>query len=81
MDRQEIIERVNGIIIKTLGVEKDAVKESASFDSDLYADSLDHVEIVMGVERSFGISITDKEAETLRTVGDIYDFVEKKCVI
>lgn len=78
MDRQEIIERVNGIIIKTLGVEKDAVKESASFDSDLYADSIDHVEIVMEVERSFGISVSDKEADSLKTVGDIYDIVAKK---
>ena len=78
MERNEIIKRVNEIIVDQLGVAIDSVKETSSFDSDLYADSLDNVEIVMEVERSFGISVSDKEADSLKTVGDIYDIVAKK---
>ena len=45
--------------------------------SDLGADSLDSVEIIMDIETAFNIEITDKAAEKLKTVQDLIDYVEQ----
>jgi acyl carrier protein len=45
---------------------------------DLTADSLDIVEIVMGIEEEFDIDIEDREAEKLHTVQDIVSLIETK---
>lgn len=73
----EIADRVKNIVVDKLGVEPDQVTESASFITDLGADSLDTVELIMDFEKEFGVSIPDEEAEKIKTVGDAIAFVEK----
>ena len=70
-------ERVKKIVVEHLGVEEDKVTESASFIDDLGADSLDTVELVMAFEEEFGIEIPDDAAESIATVGDAINFIEK----
>ena len=50
--------------------------EKAAFITDLGADSLDTVELIMDFEKEFGITIPDEEAEKIKTVGDAVAFVE-----
>lgn len=50
------------------------IKESATF-VDLGADSLDMVEIIMKLEEQFGVEISDEDAERLKTVGDVIDYI------
>ena len=69
-------EQVIDIIVNKLGVEREAVVESASFTNDLGADSLDTVELIMEFEREFEINIPDNQAETISTVGEAISFVE-----
>ena len=45
---------------------------------DLGADSLDIVEMLMAIEENFGITVSDEEAVTLKTISDVADFIEKK---
>jgi len=77
MERDEIMEKVRGVIVEQLNVEEDDVTEDAAFIDDLGADSLDIVELVMALEEEFGISIPDEEAENIKNVGDAVSFIEK----
>jgi acyl carrier protein len=75
MEREEVLEKVRGVIVDQLNVEEDVVTEDASFVDDLGADSLDIVELVMALEEEFGISIPDEEAENIKTVGDAMNYI------
>ena len=73
----EIKSKITQIIVDKLGVEVSEVKPEADLSNDLGADSLDKVEFIMDVEKEFGISIPDEEAEKLTSVGDVINYVEK----
>lgn len=73
----DIAERVKKIVIEHLGVDADKVVDNANFISDLGADSLDTVELVMAFEEEFGVEIPDDQAETIVTVGDAVKHLEK----
>ncbi|MEN0040362.1 MAG: acyl carrier protein [Pseudomonadota bacterium] len=70
-------ERVKKIVVEHLGVEADKVVANASFIDDLGADSLDTVELVMAFEEEFGVEIPDDAAETIQTVKDAVDYLDK----
>ncbi|GGG03275.1 MULTISPECIES: acyl carrier protein [Cysteiniphilum] len=71
-----IQEKVNAIIVEQLGVKPEDVKAEASFIDDLGADSLDTVELVMALEEEFDTEIPDEEAEKIKTVQDVYTYIE-----
>jgi acyl carrier protein len=73
----DIQTRVKKIIVEQLGVKEDAVVNSASFVDDLGADSLDTVELVMALEEEFGVEIPDGDAESIRTVQQAIDYINK----
>ena len=73
----EVAQRVKSIIVDKLGVEESEVTETASFTNDLGADSLDTVELIMGFEKEFNISIPDDQAEKISSVGDAVAYVEQ----
>ncbi len=65
------------IVIEQLGVDKGDVSLEKSFVEDLNADSLDLTELIMTFEEKFGIEISEEEAEKLKTVGDVINYLEK----
>jgi len=68
-----------GIIIEKLGIDPSELQDSASFQNDLGADSLDIVEIIMDIEKKFDIEISDEEAgDKISTVGDARLFIYEK---
>ena len=75
MDRQQVMEQVRGILVEQLGVDPGEVREEASFQEDLNADSLDLVELIMEMEDRFKLKIPDEDAEKISTVGDAVDYV------
>lgn len=75
---QEIFERVQKVIVEQLGVDESAVTPEASFIDDFNADSLDQVELVMAFEQEFDISISEEEAEQVRTVADAVRLIAEK---
>ena len=77
MDRNEMQKKVVDIIANQLGVDKEMVTAEANVVDDLGADSLDVVELVMALEEAFDLEIPDEEAEKIRTVKDILDYLAK----
>jgi acyl carrier protein len=71
----DIEAKVKEIIVDKLGVEESQISPEASFTNDLGADSLDIVELVMGFESEFGLSIPDEDAEKISTVGDAIKYI------
>lgn len=72
----EIANRVTDIITDKLGLDKEQVTETASFTTDLGADSLDTVELIMEFEKEFNIEIPDEDAQQIKTVKDAVDYIE-----
>ncbi|VAX18162.1 Acyl carrier protein [hydrothermal vent metagenome] len=72
-----IEEKVKSIIVEQLEVDPSQVKSEAKFDSDLDADSLDVVELVMAFEEAFDIEIPDEDAEKILTVQQAVDYIAK----
>ena len=72
------LERVKNVVVDKLQRNPDEVTETASFQDDLGADSLDVVELVMGFEDEFNIQIPDDEAEQIKTVGQAAKYVDEK---
>ncbi|MGQ9732013.1 MAG: acyl carrier protein [Candidatus Zipacnadales bacterium] len=73
-----LFEQVKEIIVQELSVPEEKVKESSTFESDLRADSLDVVELVMELEEKFEIEIPEEDFEAIRTVGDLVRYIEAK---
>ena len=71
-------ERVIEIVCENLGVNKEQVTRSTSFQEDMGADSLDIVELVMELEEEFEITIPDDQAEKIKTVGEAIDYIERE---
>ena len=77
MDRNEIEKKVNDVLERKLGGNTEKIEPTADLLVDLGLDSLDCVEIIMELEKEFGISISDEKTDKCYTVGDIYTIVEE----
>ena len=73
----EIADKVKEIIVDKLGVDEGQVTETAIFTTDLGADSLDTVDLILEFEKEFDLKIPDEEAEKIKTVGDAIAFIEE----
>ena len=78
LTKDEIRAKIKKIVVENLGVSEDQVTDDAQFAQDLGADSLDQVELVMSLEEEFGAEIRDEEADSLNTVGDAINYIEKR---
>ena len=74
---ENIEQRVKDIIVKQLGVNLEQLTPTAGFQTDLKADSLDLVEMIMAFEDEFGIaSIPEDKAASMNTVGDAVEYIK-----
>ena len=78
MTKADVLARLKEIIIARLDVEEEQIRPEASFVEDLGADSLDIVELIMGIEEEFDIEIPDEDAEKLTTVGEAINYAASK---
>lgn len=72
-----MLKRLQKIIKKQLDVEVQKITLESSIVNDLGADSLDLIELIIAVEEEFDVQISDEEAEKIKTVKDIIDYLEK----
>tara|TARA_B100000902_G_C27310459_1_gene918102 strand:- start:2487 stop:2723 length:237 start_codon:yes stop_codon:yes gene_type:complete len=74
----EISSKVKAIIVDKLVIDESEVTNDSNFMSDLGADSLDTVELIMEFEKEFDLQIPDDEAEKITTVGEAIKYIETR---
>jgi acyl carrier protein len=75
MSSNEILEKVRTIVADQLCLDQTQVRPDANFSTELGADSLDVVELVMALEEGFGIEIPDDAASEISTIEEAANFI------
>lgn len=76
MTEQEIIDITNRVFEESFEIEKDKLRPEAHIFTDLGLDSLDIVDLVAALQKSFGVNIRNEEqVRNIRTLQDIYEFI------
>ncbi|MDR1040027.1 MAG: acyl carrier protein [Deltaproteobacteria bacterium] len=73
----DIFERVKNVVVEQLTVDPAEVQMDSSLQDDLQADSLDLVELMIGMEEEFDVKIDDEAAQGIKTVRDAVEFITK----
>ncbi len=73
-----MLDKIREIVVEQLGVDAEQVTPEANFVEDLGADSLDTVELIIAFEEEFDVEIPDADAEKIKTVQDVMDYIESK---
>jgi len=77
MSKDEIFAKVVEVTANHFGEDKSEIKAGTAFADDLSADSLDIIEIVMALEKEFGVGIPDEDVEKIKTIQDSVYYIEK----
>ena len=78
MTKEEIMATANRVFAESFEIEPERLKPEANVFLDLGLDSLDTVDLVVAIQKKFGVQIRDDErVRSIRTLGDVYDFIEK----
>ena len=78
MTKEEIFDKIAGIIADRFEVERSTITNAMNLQTDLDADSIDFVEFVLELEDTFGSEISDEDAEKLTTVGQVVDYIAER---
>jgi acyl carrier protein len=78
ISREQILSKVRDHLSTELGLEAAEIRDEARFRDDLDADSLDLYELVMELEDTYGISMSEEQAAKISSVGDAVDFVYER---
>jgi acyl carrier protein len=76
--REEVLAKVREHLAGELEVPEEEIEEGTRFREDLDADSLDLYELVMELEDTYGITVSEEDATRIKTVGDAVDFVAER---
>jgi acyl carrier protein len=75
MDKEYIIKKINGLLIMEFEIEEKAISQNASLKDDLGLESLDFVDIAVIVKKEFGINMKGKDVASIKTMGNLYDYI------
>ena len=78
MDRKTIFDKVKKYILMQLPIDDSRVVESARMVEDLGADSANLMMLIMDLENEFNLTVEDEALGTIKTVGDIVDYIVEK---
>mgnify|MGYP002523227004 FL=1 len=69
--------KVVSIIAEQLGISEESISANSDVVKDLGADSIDIVQLLMAMEDEFGVTVTEDDADRLKTVGDIVKIIDE----
>lgn len=72
-----VIDEVKDMLSKQLRIDIDEIHDDSNIMEDLGVDSIDLVELLMGIEEKLGIVVSDEDAANLKTVKDVADYIEQ----
>ena len=72
-----VFEKLRAIISEQLEISEELITMESNLMEDFDADSLDLVDLVMSVEDEFGVEVPEEAVESLKTVGDVVNFIEE----
>jgi acyl carrier protein len=76
MTEQDVIKMTNEVFIDSFEIPKEKLLPEANIFNDLGLDSLDIVDLVVALQKKFGITIrSDERVRNIRTLGDIHQFI------
>lgn len=78
MQKETIIEKVNEFLIDEFELDESQVKPDSLLKDDLDIESLDFVDIAVVIEKEFGFKVVGEEMINVKTLGDLYDYIEMK---
>ncbi len=78
MTRDEVAAKVRDHLATELDVPPESITDATRFRADLDADSLDLYELVMELEDTYGIAVSEEEAARIKTVGDAVEHVVER---
>ncbi len=78
LNREDVLAKVREHLSNELEVPLDRIDESTRIREDLDADSLDLYELVMELEDTYGVSVSEEEAAKIETVGQAVEFVAQR---
>lgn len=70
-----IFEKIKTFLSTQMNIDESIITMDATFIEDLNIDSLDLVELILTLEEEFSIVISEEDAETLSTIGDVVNYV------
>ena len=73
-----MVETIIDLLANQFRIDPATIDADTNIVEDLGADSLEIVDMLMAIEENFGITVSDEEALTLKTVKDVADFIEEK---
>ncbi|MBE0449472.1 MAG: acyl carrier protein [Clostridia bacterium] len=71
-------EKVKALLVEELDLDENEVTLESNIREDLGADSLDMVDLIMSIEDAFDIKVEESDTASIKTVGDIVSYIEKK---
>lgn len=78
MDKQGIIEKINGFLVEEFEVESSKITPEANLRETLALDSLDYIDLVVVIENNFGFKVKPEDFTNIHTFQDFYNYVVER---
>jgi acyl carrier protein len=78
MNKEAIIEKINGFLIEEFEVDGDDIQPEANLKDTLGLDSLDYVDLVVSIESNFGVKLVELDFAGVASFQSFYDLIENK---
>ncbi|WP_129019869.1 MULTISPECIES: acyl carrier protein [Edaphocola] len=80
MEKAEMIAKINHFLVEDFEVEAEDIQPESKLKETLDLDSLDYIDLIVVIENNFGFKVKPEDFQTMETIEDFYNYVEKRLV-
>lgn len=77
MSKEQILSRVVGVLEESFDLDRDAILPTSKLFEELELDSIDAIDLMVGLEEETGIKLSEKELQQIRCVQDVVDAIHR----